>query len=52
LLSSRGRLWDNAGQLGAVAVAGFFVGEANIESLEIFDIIKPDRRVKIKGYRQ
>jgi len=25
---------------------------ANNESSEVFDIIKPGRRVKIKGYRQ
>jgi len=26
--------------------------DANNESSEVFDIIKPGRRVKIKGYRQ
>jgi len=26
--------------------------EANNESSEVFDIINPGRRVKIKGYRQ
>jgi len=32
-------------------MAGRLLG-ANNESSEVFDIIKPGRRVKIKGYRQ
>jgi len=33
-------------------VTGNVLQDANNESSEVFDIIKPGRRVKIKGYRQ
>jgi len=32
--------------------AGNHLPQANNESSEVFDIIKPGRRVKIKGYSQ